>query len=406
MAQQYGTVKCDVLTFTSGTTGNETDVSVAVSGLLTTSADITVTGDIQGRNITATGDLNVSGTGLIESGVTIGGGLTVSGTGSTYASGLTVNGTLTAGTVVTSADVTVTGNLTVTGTISGDVIKGGTLVSGTTANFASGVFTSQISGATVTGTTANFASGVFTSQISGATVTGNTGNFTSITATTANITSGVFASGAVTAPSVSVGTTNNGIYSPSTNQIAVATSGTGRLFVDDEGNVGIGTSSPSSQLHVVGNINTDGSLVFEGTTADDFETTLSATDPTADRAITLPDSSTALAGLAVTQSFTKAQRGSSVTLTSSATITPDFAEGNNFDLTLGVTATLANPTNLAVGQSGAIVITNGAFQLSYGSYYKFPGGTTPTITQNAVSVIVYYVESATRITAQALLDVS
>ena len=34
MAQQYGTVKCDVLTFTSGTTGNETDVSVAVSGFL------------------------------------------------------------------------------------------------------------------------------------------------------------------------------------------------------------------------------------------------------------------------------------------------------------------------------------------------------------------------------------
>jgi hypothetical protein len=36
-------------------------------------------------------------------------------------------------------------------------------------------------------------------------------------------------------------------------------------------------------------IGTAGSLVFEGSTADDFETTLAVTDPTADRTITLPD---------------------------------------------------------------------------------------------------------------------
>lgn len=35
----------------------------------------------------------------------------------------------------------------------------------------------------------------------------------------------------------------------------------------------------------------DGSIIFEGATADAFETTLSPTDPTADRTITLPDSS-------------------------------------------------------------------------------------------------------------------
>ena len=36
-------------------------------------------------------------------------------------------------------------------------------------------------------------------------------------------------------------------------------------------------------------IGTTGSLVFEGTTADAFETTLAVTDPTADGTITLPD---------------------------------------------------------------------------------------------------------------------
>jgi hypothetical protein len=33
MAQQYGTVKVDFITFTSGTTGNETDITIPVSGL-------------------------------------------------------------------------------------------------------------------------------------------------------------------------------------------------------------------------------------------------------------------------------------------------------------------------------------------------------------------------------------
>jgi hypothetical protein len=88
----------------------------------------------------------------------------------------------------------------------------------------------------VTGTTANFVSGVFTTQISGATITGNAAAFTTVTGGTATITSGVFASGTAGAPSVSVGTTDNGIYSPGTDQVAVATNGTGRLFVDASGN--------------------------------------------------------------------------------------------------------------------------------------------------------------------------
>jgi hypothetical protein len=112
----------------------------------------------------------------------------------------------------------------------------------------------------------------------------------------------------------------------------------------------------------------------------------------------------------VAQSFTAAQRGSIVALTDGATITPNFALANNFSVTLGGSRTLANPTNLTAGQSGVIVVTQdgtGGRTLAFGSNWKFPGGTAPTLTTaaNAVDVIAYYVESSSRITARLVGDV-
>jgi hypothetical protein len=133
---------------------------------------------------------------------------------------------------------TFTGNITVTGTISGDVIRGGTTVSGatvtgTTANFVSGVFTTQISGATVTGTTASFTSGVFTN----------------ISGTTTTITSGIIASGTAAAPSLAIlADLDTGLFSPGANELAVATNGTGRLFINSSGQVGV--SQQSRLLHL------------------------------------------------------------------------------------------------------------------------------------------------------------
>jgi hypothetical protein len=112
----------------------------------------------------------------------------------------------------------------------------------------------------------------------------------------------------------------------------------------------------------------------------------------------------------VTQLFTRAQRGAITALTDGATITPDFAVANNFSVTLGGNRTLANPSNLTAGQSGVIVLTQdgtGSRTLSYGANWKFPAGTAPTLTTtaSAVDVLVYYVESSSRITARLVADV-
>jgi hypothetical protein len=52
--------------------------------------------------------------------------------------------------------------------------------------------------------------------------------------------------GSAAAPTYTfTGDTNTGIYSPGADQVAVATNGTGRLFVDASGDVGVGTASPN-----------------------------------------------------------------------------------------------------------------------------------------------------------------
>lgn len=117
------------------------------------------------------------------------------------------------------------------------------------------------------------------------------------------------------------------------------------------------------------------------------------------------------AKLNVAQAWTKAQRGTPVALTSSsASIAVDASLGNNFTHTFTENTTLANPTNLVAGQSGVIVFTQHASSpktLAFGGYWKFPSGSAPSVTasNSAVDVLVYYVESTTRISAKLLGDV-
>ena len=198
--------------------------------------------------------------------------------------------------------------------------------------------------------------------------------------------------------------------------LQTASNGTSVEFtsnVDVPGTLDVtGVATFDSTSLFVGNATFNGSLIFEGATPDSHELTLSVADPGADVTVTIPASTTTLAGLAVTQSFTKAQRGTPVALTDGATIAVDMSLGNNFSVTLAGNRSLGDPTNVTAGQSGVIVVTQdgtGSRTLAYaGTKYKFAGGTAPTLTTTAaaVDVLAYYCESATRITVTSLLNVS
>jgi hypothetical protein len=78
-----------------------------------------------------------------------------------------------------------------------------------------------------------------------------------------------------------------------------------------------------------------------------------------------------------------------VALTDAAQITPDFSQGYNFSVTINGTRQLMNPTNAKIGQSGLILVTEGApASVSFTGKIDDTGGTPAagtTLTVSAVS---------------------
>ncbi len=103
--------------------------------------------------------------------------------------------------------------------------------------------------------------------------------------------------------------------------------------------------------------------------------------------------------------------GTPTALTSTAaSIAINMASGNNFTHTLTENTTLAAPSNPVAGQSGVIVFTQHASSpktLAFASFWKFSGGTIPTLTatNGAVDSFSYYVESSGRATCALITDV-
>ena len=215
--------------------------------------------------------------------------------------------------------------------------------------------------------------------------------------------------------------------------VSAANSGTGFGSLAFDSGTGVFTYTVVTAANVRGNFSVavgSGLTYDSGTGA--FGTSAIPNSQLANSSVTLGSTSVALGGTITTatglsitgnagtvtngaylnaaQSFTAGQRGAVSALTDGATITPDFAVANNFSVTLGGNRTLANPSNQTAGQMGTIIITQdgtGGRTLAYGSNYKFPGGTAPTLTTTAgaVDALAYYVESASRITCRLISDV-
>ena len=106
------------------------------------------------------------------------------------------------------------------------------------------------------------------------------------------------------------------------------------------------------------------------------------------------------ARLDTAQTFTKAQRGQFVTLTSSgASIAVDLSLSNNYVHALTENTTLAAPSNVVAGQAGMIEFNQHASApktLAFNAFWKFPGGTVPTLTatNSAMDILSYTVNAA------------
>ena len=160
-----------------------------------------------------------------------------------------------------------------------------------------------------------------------------------------------------------------------------------------------GTTTVRNNLTVTGNLTVNGTtttvnsttveiqnaFVFEGATADGFETTLSTVDPTADRTILLPDASDTLVGKATTDTLTNK------TLTSPTLTTPVLGTPSS--------GTLTNCTGLPV--SGITASTSTA--LGVGSI-ELGHATDTTIARSSAGVVT--IEGVTIATASNTLTLT
>jgi hypothetical protein len=106
---------------------------------------------------------------------------------------------------------------------------------------------------------------------------------------------------------------------------------------------------------------TDASIVFEGATANAFETTLTVTDPTADRTVTIPDATTTLVGTDTTQTLTN-KTLTSPTITGTGAIAGTFTGNLTGNVTGNVSGTSGSTTGNAA--TATALATGRTFQLT------------------------------------------
>lgn len=141
---------------------------------------------------------------------------------------------------------------------------------------------------------------------------------------------------------------------------------------------------------------------------DDAWISIATLDQTADTLTAIGSLTIANAAtLSAAQTFTAGQRGEVTTVTYSATPTINFADSNNFVITLTGNATFS-ASNMTAGQSGHITIIQdgtGGRTGAWSGDYEFIGGTAPTLSTaaSAVDVLPYYIRASGSIVVGTIL---
>lgn len=121
--------------------------------------------------------------------------------------------------------------------------------------------------------------------------------------------------------------------------------------------------------------------------------------------------SDSFAALGTSQEFTKTQNFNATSLTSSSNSIAWDAESNQvFKHTATENTTLANPTNLKDGATYIFIFTQHASlakTLAFGSAFKWPGGTAPTVSTGASAVdVMTFISDGTNMYGVSSLDFS
>ena len=108
--------------------------------------------------------------------------------------------------------------------------------------------------------------------------------------------------------------------------------------------------------------------------------------------------------------ITKSSLAEVGTVSYNATTTLDLKANQNFVITLTGNITFANPSTAVAGMGGCIFIVQdgtGSRTASWNGYWKWIGGTAPTLTTTAAAIdrVDYIVKSSTEIQAVASLDI-